>query len=182
MKRPKVTHTSVPTQQRTFGFLLKDASKLYVERFDHRARELGLTLPQCKALVYLARCEGISQVELASAAEIEPMTLVRILDRMESDGLLERRADPADRRARRLYLKPKSRPLLQTIDRISSDTRDEAFAGFSTQEAASLLAGLERVRGTLASLQRPPQTNAAPVAKAQDRIRKSLASRINTSE
>lgn len=149
---PKVSNAPKLTPQRTFGFLLKDASKLYVQRFEHRARELGLTLPECKALVYLARSEGISQVELASAAEIEPMSLVRILDRMELDGWLERRANPADRRARQLYLKPKSKPLLETIDKISSATRDEAFAGFSNQEAQLLLAGLERVRGNLASL------------------------------
>ncbi|HEX3913379.1 MAG TPA: MarR family transcriptional regulator [Steroidobacteraceae bacterium] len=157
MRPPKASNTPNPTPQRTFGFLLKDASKLYVQRFEQRARELGLTLPQCKALVYLARSEGISQVELAGAAEIEPMTLVRILDRMELDGWLERRANPTDRRARRLYLKRKCKPLLETIDKISSATRDEAFAGFSSQEAQSLLAGLERVRGNLASLQSIPQ-------------------------
>jgi MarR family transcriptional regulator, transcriptional regulator for hemolysin len=171
MSPPVVSNTPNLSSQRTFGFLLKDVSKLYVQRFEHRASELGLTLPQCKALVYLARSEGISQVELASAAEIEPMTLVRILDRMELDGWLERRADPTDRRARRLYLKPKSKPLLETIEQISSDTRDEAFAGFSRQEAASLVAGLERVRSNYASLQPLPQRNAAPIAKTPDRVR-----------
>jgi MarR family transcriptional regulator for hemolysin len=172
MSPPKDSNTPNLTSQPTFGFLLKDVSKLYVQRFEHGARELGLTLPQCKALVYLARSEGISQVELASAAEIEPMTLVRILDRMELDGWLERRADPTDRRARRLYLNPKSKPLLETIDQISSQTRDEAFAGFSRQQAASLLDGLERVRGNFASLQPQPQRNAAPVAKTRARIAK----------
>jgi MarR family transcriptional regulator, transcriptional regulator for hemolysin len=172
MSPPKDSNIPTVGLQPTFGFLLKDVSKLYVQRFEHRARELGLTLPQCKALVFLARCEGISQVELASAAEIEPMTLVRILDRMELDGWLERRADPTDRRARRLYLNPKSKPLLETIDRISSQTRDEAFAGFSRQEAASLLGGLERVRDNFASLQPQPQRNAAPGAKTRARIEK----------
>ena len=76
---------------------------------------LGLTLPQCKALVYLAEHEGISQVQLAELTDIEPMTLVRILDRMESDGWLERRNDPADRRARRLYLKPEGKALVDDI-------------------------------------------------------------------
>ena len=84
---------------RSFGFLLKDVSRLYVRRFEQRAAALGLTLPQCRALVYLAMHEGISQVRLAELTDIEPMTLVRILDRMEADGWLERRLDSADRRA-----------------------------------------------------------------------------------
>src|SRR5271155_132604 len=104
---PPKNPSDAPTQP-SFGYVLKDTSKLYVQRFEERARELGLTLPQCKALVYLSRSEGMSQVELASSAEIDPMTMVRILDRMELDGWVERRADPDDRRARRLYLKSKS--------------------------------------------------------------------------
>src|SRR6266481_2920822 len=74
---------------RTFGFLLKDTSRLYVERFEQRAGALGLTLPQCKALVYLADHEGISQVQLAELTDLEPMTLVRTLDCLESHGWLE---------------------------------------------------------------------------------------------
>ena len=142
----------VGLSQPSFGYVLKDTSKLYVERFEQRARELGLTLPQCKALVYLARSEGTSQVELASSAEIDPMTMVRILDRMESDGWVERRSDPNDRRARRLYLKPKSKPLLEAIDRVSNATRDEALAGFSSEEAEMLVTALERVRHNIAAL------------------------------
>src|ERR1700722_4968034 len=112
---------------RTFGFLLKETSRQYVQRFEQRARALGLTLPQCKALVNLADHEGISQVQLGELTDLEPMTLVRILDRMESDGWLERRSDPADRRARRLYLKPRSKPLLDDIWRPAHAEGREAF-------------------------------------------------------
>jgi MarR family transcriptional regulator for hemolysin len=151
----------------SFGYVLKDTSKLYVQRFEERARELGLTLPQCKALAYLSRSEGMSQVELASSAEIDPMTMVRILDRMELDGWVERRADPDDRRARRLYLKPKSKPLLEAIDRVSIATRDEALVGLSEQEADSLMTALQKVRNNIASLQPLPETAvAAPRTKA----------------
>src|SRR5579863_2852687 len=100
---------------RNFGFLLKDVSRRYVLRFEQRARELSLTLPQCRVLVRLAEHEGVSQARLAELTQVEPMTMVRILDRMEADGLLERRPDPADRRARRLYLTAKVRPLLEQI-------------------------------------------------------------------
>src|ERR1022692_1912304 len=97
---------------RNFGFLLKDVSRRYVLRFEQRAREILLTLPQCKALVRLEKNEGVSQARLAELAEVEPMTMVRILDRMQADGLLERRPDPADRRsdAGRWFARTASRP------------------------------------------------------------------------
>ena len=147
---------------RNFGFLLKDTCRLYVQRFEQRAAALGLTLPQCKALVYLARSEGISQAQLSESAEIEPMTLVRILDRMESDGWLERRSDPADRRARRLYLKPRSKPLLDDIWRLADLTRGEAFAGIPRLQAEHFIAVLEKIHGNIGSLG-SLQPEAAPV-------------------
>jgi DNA-binding MarR family transcriptional regulator len=147
---------------RSFGFLLKDASRLYVQRFEQRAGALGLTLPQCKALVHLAQREGISQSQLAESTDIEPMTLVRILDRMESDGWLERRSDPADRRARRLYLKAKGRPLVDAVWRLADLTRGEAFAGIPGPQAEHLIALLENVRNNFAALE--PLPAALPVA------------------
>jgi MarR family transcriptional regulator for hemolysin len=154
----------------SFGFVLKDTSKLYVQRFEERARELGLTLPQCKALVYLSRSEGMSQVELASSSEIDPMTMVRILDRMELDGWVERRADPDDRRARRLYLKPKSKPLLEAIDRVAGATRSEALVGLSDEEADLLMTALQKVRHNIASL--PPLPEPAVAAPRTKAVRK----------
>ena len=155
---------------RSFGFLLKDTSRLYVQRFEQRAGTLGLTLPQCKALVYLAEREGISQAQLSESADIEPMTLVRILDRMESDGWLERRSDPADRRARCLYLKPRSRPLLDDIRILTDATRGEAFAGIPVRQAQKLMALLERVRHNMASLEPlQPPSSAGPLPKIRGR-------------
>src|SRR3984885_12561469 len=108
-----------------FGYLLKDLGRLYARRFEERARALQLTLPQCKALAYLARNEGISQVRLADLAEIDPMSLVRILDHMEAEGWVERRPDPNDRRARCLYLKAPGRPILEEILHLGAQTRAE---------------------------------------------------------
>src|SRR5690242_12785422 len=109
-------------RHRNFGFLLKDVSHRYVLRFEQRARGMSLTLPQCKALVRLEKNEGASQARLAALADVEPMTMVRILDRMEADGLLERRPDPADRRARCLYLTAKGKALLDQIWRLAEQT------------------------------------------------------------
>jgi DNA-binding MarR family transcriptional regulator len=143
-----------PTQG--FGFLLKDVSRLYVQRFEQRAAAHGLTLPQCRALVYLANSEGISQVQLAELTDIEPMSLVRILDRMEADGLVERRNDPADRRARCLYLKAKAKPLVDDIWQLVELTRREAFAGMPKKQAGLLVSLLGKVQGNFLSLEPLP--------------------------
>jgi MarR family transcriptional regulator for hemolysin len=105
---------------RHFGFLIKTLERLYTKRFERLAQERSLTLPQCRALYYLARNQGISQKRLAEMTEIEPMTLVRILDRMEADGWIERRADPTDRRARRLFITAAACPVLEEIQRLSA--------------------------------------------------------------
>src|SRR5450631_4346794 len=87
-------------EQSNFGYLLVDTSRLYLRRFTRRAAALGVNLAQSKALGYLSRNQGITQVRLAELTDIEPMTLGRILDRMERDGWIERRSCPSDRRAR----------------------------------------------------------------------------------
>jgi MarR family transcriptional regulator for hemolysin len=152
---------------RTFGFLLKDTSRLYGERFEQRAAALGLTLPQCKVLIYLANHEGISQVQLAELTDLEPMTLVRTLDCLESHGWLERRNDPADRRARCLYLKPKGRPLVDDIWHLVDLTRREAFAGIPRKHADLMIELLEKIQSNFASLEPlQPAPSAAPLRSA----------------
>lgn len=141
---------------RTFGFLLKDTSRRYVDRFEQRARSLELTLPQCKILVYLANHEGMSQAQLAELTDLEPMTLVRAVDSLESHGCLERRNDPADRRARRLYLLPKGKPLVDEVWRLADLTRREAFAGIPRKQADLVIETLERIQRNLASLEPLP--------------------------
>jgi MarR family transcriptional regulator, transcriptional regulator for hemolysin len=130
---------------RNFGFILKNIERLYTKRFEALAQELSLTLPQCKALFLLSRNEGISQKRLAELSEIEPMTLVRILDRMESDGWVERRPDPNDRRARTLYVTAGATPILQQIDKLSAQMRTEALSGLSGEQRNQLMSLLEQV-------------------------------------
>src|SRR6202171_4608396 len=97
----------------SFGFLLHDIARLMRQRFDQRARSLNLTRAQWQVLAHLQRHEGINQSGLAEILEIEPITIARLLDRMEEAGLVERRADPADRRARRLFLTERAKPMLE---------------------------------------------------------------------
>lgn len=134
---------------RSFGFVIKDISRLYTRRFEERARSLGLTLAECKVLVYLARNEGVSQARLCELTEIEPMNLVRILDHMQSEGWLERRPDPIDRRARQLFLKPKSMSMIEDIWSVSDAVRGVAFAGIPQQQAKLLISLLEKIHANV---------------------------------
>jgi MarR family transcriptional regulator for hemolysin len=160
---------------RNFGFLLRDLSRRYVQRFEVRAREISLTLPQCKVLVRLDKNEGVSQARLAELAEVDAMTMVRILDRMEADGLLERRPDPADRRARCLYLTPKAKPLLDQIWRLSDATRAEVLAGVGKNERDVFMSVLERINDNLSRLE-GKASNHEPESRARSPITTPLAS------
>jgi MarR family transcriptional regulator for hemolysin len=135
---------------RSFGFLVHDVARLFGRRFNQRALLfLGLTRAQCKVLGYLARNEGINQAGLADLLEIKPMSLVRQIDRMEEDGWIERRPDPGDRRAHRLVLTEKARPILARILDLSTEVRKEAFVGLSAADGRHLIDLLGRVHGNL---------------------------------
>jgi DNA-binding MarR family transcriptional regulator len=135
---------------RSFGFLVHDVARLFGRRFNQRALLfLSLTRAQCKVLGYLARNEGINQAGLADLLEIKPMTLVRQIDRMEEDGWIERQPQPGDRRARRLVLTSKARPILARILDLSNEIRAESFAGLSKDEGKQLIELLRRVHGNL---------------------------------
>jgi MarR family transcriptional regulator, transcriptional regulator for hemolysin len=153
---------------RNFGYLLKDLGRLYTRRFEERAQTLQLTLPQCKALGYLSRNEGISQTRLAELAEIDPMGMVRILDYMEAEGWVERRADPNDRRARCLYTKSKARALLDEIWQLADATRTEFLGDLSQEECARLIDMLERIHATARALA-APEGGSAAMARAAKR-------------
>jgi MarR family transcriptional regulator, transcriptional regulator for hemolysin len=135
---------------RSFGFLVHDVARLYGRRFDRNGRRLELTRAQCRTLGYLARNEGINQAGLADLLEIRPMTLVRQIDRMQEAGWIERRPDPSDRRARRLYLTDKARPILGRIWDVASETQDQILAALTPDESEQLIDLLRRVHGSLA--------------------------------
>jgi MarR family transcriptional regulator, transcriptional regulator for hemolysin len=137
---------------RNFGFLMKDISRLQSKNFERHASGLNMTLAQCKVLAHLERNEGIAQVRLAELADTDPMTLVRILDRMERDGWVERRADPVDRRARQLFLTKAATPVLEEMWRVADRARAEALAGLSAADREQLLSLLGRIQSNLQAL------------------------------
>jgi DNA-binding MarR family transcriptional regulator len=139
-------------QHQNFGFLLHDVTRLYQRRFEQRSAQLSLTLPQCKTLSLLARHEGISQRQLADLADIDAMSIVRILDRMEADGWVERRADTQDRRARRLSVTHKAQPILDRILEMAAATRTEVLDGLGVEQRDLLVALLQRCHSNLQGL------------------------------
>ena len=135
-----------------FGFLLHDVTRLYKRRFEQHSAQLSLTMSQCKTLSLLARNEGISQRQLAELADIDAMSIVRILDRMEADGWVERRADPQDRRARRLVVTDKARTILDQIQEMAAATRAEVLQGLNTAQRTELVSLLEHAHTNLQAL------------------------------
>src|SRR5580658_8202492 len=109
--------------------LLNDVARLLRTRFDQRARARGMTRAQWVILARVDAKPGLSQNELASLLEVEPISVGRLVDRLELRGLLERRPDPADRRIRRLHLLPASEPILAEIQDYKIVLRDLLTAG-----------------------------------------------------
>ena len=133
----------------TLGFLLHDVARLLRKRFEQRAKCLGLTRSQWQTLAYLANNEGIHQGGLAEILEIEPITLVRILDKLQERGLVERRQHPTDRRIWLLYMRDAARPLLAQMRTIGEVTRGEALEGISAEDRDYLFETLSLMKTNL---------------------------------
>ncbi len=135
--------------ERAFGFVLHEAARLLSKRFDQKARAIGLTRAQCSVLFRLSMQEGMNQARLAELMEMEPISLARLVDRMEQAGWTERRADPADRRARRLYMTAKAKPVYERMIAVGLETRGEALAGISQADRDRIIDLLIQVRRNL---------------------------------
>ncbi|TIQ27423.1 MAG: MarR family transcriptional regulator [Mesorhizobium sp.] len=131
------------------SFVLHDVARLLRKRFEQRSGSSGLTRAQWQVLAYLSRHEGIHQNKLADLIEIMPITLARLLDKMEARGFIERRPDPADRRAWLLHLTPRAHPLIEVMRSNGQKTREEAFAGLSADAQQQLLQTLCLIKSNL---------------------------------
>jgi MarR family transcriptional regulator for hemolysin len=130
----------------TLPFEIGETAHALRRAFDRRAAGLGVTRAQWKVLFRLNRTPGLRQVELADMLDIEPITLCRIIDRLEENGLVERTRDPADRRAWRLELTAASQPLIAKLTAVAAVLVDEAFAGIGDQDIETVRRVLELVR------------------------------------
>jgi MarR family transcriptional regulator for hemolysin len=130
----------------TLGFLLHEVARLLRRRFEQNARDSGLTRSQWQVLMYLAQNEGINQRGLAELLDVEPITLCRIVDKLQSLGLIERHPHPSDRRVWILRLTTAARPKLTEVRKFSDRTRSEAFAGVSDSDRQHLLKTLQALK------------------------------------
>ncbi|MCG8391597.1 MAG: MarR family transcriptional regulator [Pseudomonadales bacterium] len=133
----------------TIGLVLHDVARMMRRDFDRRARSLGLSRARWQVLWHLARHEGIHQAALAERLDVAPISLARQVDRLEQEGLVERRADPGDRRRCLLYLTEAAQPALEALRDKAALTRQRALAGLSREDRAILQRMLETMRGNL---------------------------------
>jgi MarR family transcriptional regulator for hemolysin len=126
----------------TLPFEIAETAHALRKAFDRRAVGLGVTRAQWKVLFRLARHPGMRQIDLADMLDIEPITLSRIVDRLEESGLVDRVADPADRRAWRLHVTERAQPLIAKLRAIADDLIADAFAGIDPKD-------IEITRGVL---------------------------------
>jgi MarR family transcriptional regulator for hemolysin len=150
---------------REFSFSISDVARMIRTYADHKARQFGITRAQWVVLVRLDRFEGLKQSELADMLDLQPITLTRLLDRLSAGGLIERRADPNDRRANRLYLTPAARPLLERLGDLGEELMSTALAGVDRGSIERMVAQLATVKENLR--QAIAQRDAATAAGAQ---------------
>jgi len=136
-------------RNRELAFSINDVGRLLRTYADQKAARFGMTRAKWAVLARLDRSEGLKQSELADILDLQPITLTRLLDQLCDNGLIERRADPDDRRAKRLYLTPAARPLLERLSDLGEELMQTALAGLDEGEATALLAKLTILKENL---------------------------------
>jgi MarR family transcriptional regulator for hemolysin len=134
---------------------LVETSRLLRNYIDHRAKSRGTTRAQWIVLFRLREQEGLSQVDLADVLELQPISLVRLLDRLVEHGLVERRSDPRDRRANRLFLTASGRQLADDLDSLRDAIATDVFQGVPTATLETSLKTLRDVKDRIKTLADP---------------------------
>ena len=153
--------------------LLLETARLACNRYDRalRAHLPGMTLGRCAVLMQLAEHKGGNQAALARILDIRPITLVRLLDRLEAGGFLERIPDPDDRRAHVLALTAKAFPIIESIHDLNRKTCNDLHLGISEAETTQLRVLLSRIRSELTAARLnddPPSRPPAPAARSRE--------------
>jgi MarR family transcriptional regulator for hemolysin len=132
------------------GFLIHDSARLLRKRFEAKGSAYGLSAAQWRLLVRLVKDEGVAQARLAELLEIEPISVSRLLDRMEEGGWIERRQDASDRRVRMVFPTDKSRDAFAAIKDVAGEVYELALAGLNEDEKQILVKGLKTIISNLA--------------------------------
>jgi MarR family transcriptional regulator, transcriptional regulator for hemolysin len=128
---------------------IMDVARMLRTYADQRARQFGISRAQWVVLIRLDRSEGLKQSELAEILDLQPISLTRLLDRLAENGLIERRADPNDRRANRLYLTPAARPLIEQLGTLGLDMMETVLDGLDGKANERLLRDLTLMKDNL---------------------------------
>ena len=150
-----------PSLNREFAFMLNDVARLLRTYADYKASQFGMTRAQWAVLVRVDRSEGLNQSELAEVLDLQPITLTRLLDKLCDSGLIERRPDPSDRRAKRLFLTAAARPLLERLSILGEETVGGALAGVERESVEQMVSELGVVKENLRRLIQQRATDAA---------------------
>jgi MarR family transcriptional regulator for hemolysin len=134
---------------REFSFTLNDVARMLRTYSDQKAKQFGVTRAQWAVLARLDRFEGLKQSELAEMLDLQPITLTRLLDRLCDCGFIERRADPNDRRAKRLYLTPAARVLIEQLGSLGEGLMATALAGVDREHVEKMIVQLAIVKENL---------------------------------
>ena len=144
-----ITTMPMHQQSRELAFSINDVARLLKTCADHKAAQFGMTRAKWAVLARLDRFEGLKQTELAEMLDLQPISLTRLLDSLCNGGLIERRPDPNDRRAKRLFLTQAARPLIAQLSDLGEDLMETALAGLDQTERSALLARLGTVKENL---------------------------------
>ena len=135
--------------RRDLAFTINDVARLLRTYADQKAAQYGMSRAKWAVLARLDRFEGLKQTELADMLDLQPISLTRLLDSLCANGLIERRADPDDRRAKRLFLTPAARPLLDRLGDLAEQLMGTALAGLDQRDSKALLAQLSTIKDNL---------------------------------
>jgi MarR family transcriptional regulator for hemolysin len=135
---------------------LVESSRLLRNYIDHRAKGRGSTRAQWIVLFRLREQEGLSQVDLADVLELQPISLVRLLDRLVEHGLVERRHDPRDRRANRLFLTASGRQLANDLDSLRDSIATDVLQDIPVAAIETSLETLRDIKDRIKSFAEPP--------------------------
>jgi MarR family transcriptional regulator, transcriptional regulator for hemolysin len=134
---------------REFAIILKDVARMLRTYADYKGNQFGVTYAQWVVLARLDRFEGLKQSELAEMLDLQPISLTRLLDRLCDSGLIERRSDPNDRRAKRLFLTPAAKPIIERLGNLGEELMVTALAGVPRDSVERMVAQLAIVKENL---------------------------------
>lgn len=157
------------TSQDRLGLLLHDAARLLIRRFEARADGYGLSAAQWRLLFRAAREPGLPQARLAEILQIEPISVSRLLDRMEDADLIERRPAPDDRRVRLVFLSARAETMLPGVRGVAQGVYEEALAGLDAARREALIDALDRIVRNLAETDASVAEAATPAIQGANR-------------